>query len=732
MGLADSPHLGADRSALRARGGLRGRNFRSRRLPAHPWPRPHRAATALPQEVGTKATNTKEASAKEAKARQPKIRAFFDFETWNWEPPEGQEEIAVHALCCGFAIPQEATEEHPAQVARYFLHNQTRTPQEARRLTEKALGFMWKHDEVEEWWAHFAHQFDTLHLLAGAYRLGWTARASLTSAGPVGVDLKPDGEFRWLKIRDLYRVLDSSLAKIAKAFELGVSKEFVKEDYQADMRDLPLDRLKEGCLRDCTLGLAALAKVEGMLAASGGELRSTFSASALTVLKAHLRAEGTKLPRMRHSRPCIRTRQATGAYCRCYFQANAEAQAAYYGARVEVFEHGPQHPLLRLDIASSYPWSMTQEMPIQWQGHVSGKLARRAFEAKVHGAYEATVRVPRSYLPPLPFRLPAQGGLYFPTGTWRAWFALPELLYAQTLGVDVDVRQAHTYSSGFPFRSYVEEWFDLKRNSTGARREFAKKMLNGSYGKFAEKPDRERLWFVPNPLEAIHLADSEPGLRALDPELDPRILAQSYERYAAHAHYAIGAYVTAHSRIRLHRFALMARGLAYSDTDSLDCEAFEGETGEELGQLKLELSGFHGRYYGPKLYSLHNPDGSYVLDAEGCPKVACKGFLKGSGEAFEAILASAATFQALLASGVPKSLAKEGARGAGQSMVRTRLLRTQLNPKEDHNEVLRRRAYKSWTGLSKKRKPFPDGSTRPWTVQELLSGKHLSARSPLL
>lgn len=592
---------------------------------------------------------------------------------------------------------------------------------------------MWSHPEVDEWWAHFAHAFDTLHLAAAAYRLNWRVRGSIAGQGPIAIEMSPPDETRWVSIRDFFRIMVSTLGEIADNLHLPSQKLFTKADYDGDMRDMPLERLREGNLTDCRLILEAMDVLNPLLTQFDGHLKATFSATALTVVKSHLKATKVKLPSMAHTRGCKR-KQKAGEACACYWSANVTAEKGYYGARVEVFHHARAAPQTEYDFSSMYPWAQSQELPMHWTGNVTGRAARAAFASGVFGVYEAEVRVPKAmWLPPLPYRLEG-GGLYFPTGSWRAHFPACELQYVQSLGCEVTVQAGVTYSSGKPFEGYIAKLYEYKRTATGAFRELVKRLLVGSYGKFAEKPDREGLLFIPNLLEAMHYQWSEPGIRPLNADVDPRILGQSYQRYAKHAHYAIGAYITGLARVRLHQFALLAEGLSYVDTDSLHCLHWEGETGNALGQLKVELRDFLGRYYAPKLYALYNPadPATILLDEKGRARVACKGFLKGTQEDFESVLESARTFHALIEAGASQGLAKDAARGMGQSLVRTRLFKSQWAPGADHTEVLRLRQAKSWSGLSRKRRPDMEGGTTPWAVGDLVAGRHLSARCPIL
>jgi hypothetical protein len=640
----------------------------------------------------------------------PTRRAFFDFETFGWTPDPDQKQIEVQALCVGFKLPggQER-----------FIHD--RSQKRGKELAEQALMWMFKQD-VDEWWAHYAGNFDALQLVAAARRMHWRIEMATTGGIVLGVSMKPSADTHHsVEIRDLYRVLSMKLARIAEDFELPSRKVFQAYDYQGDMRTLPVDKLRLGCLVDCRIGMEALEKVETLLGTFGGKLKMTFSASALTVVQSHLKEKGVRLPSHRSENPT-------------YVLANIAARAGYYGARVEVFNHTPKNPLREWDVNSSYPWSMTQTMPTKWKATVERKLAREAYEAGVEGIYTARINVPRMWLPPLPYR-PHNGGLYFPIGRWEASFPRPELAYAESLGCTVEIQSAILYESANIFADYVAHLFELKRTSKGAVRELAKFLLNGSYGKFAEKPERERIIIETSEIAALHYALENEGVRILDEDLDPCILTQESIRYARHVHYGIGSYITAHSRILWHRFALQMKNLAYGDTDSFHAESWKGEASDALGGLKLELADFRGKFYAPKLYSLHELDGQYLVTDKGNPKkekvhVACKGFPKGSIDDFEAIIESARTQERALKEGETKKRAKELAQKAGVHLVKTRLMRTQV--RADDAQVVRIRQSKSWSGLSKKRKPFEDGSTEPWSVSELNRGRHLKARCPAL
>jgi hypothetical protein len=297
----------------------------------------------------------------------------------------------------------------------------------------------------------------------------------------------------------------------------------------------------------------------------------------------------------------------------------------------------------------------------------------------------------------------------------------------------VRAHEAVCYETAEPFSSYINSLYEIKKTaSDGALRLFVKLLLNGSYGKFAEKPERESLLFVPDSDLAQHMLANDDDIRAADPEIDPRILLKESIKYAKHAHYAVGSYITAYSRILLHKRMLECDGLAYSDTDSLHCKHWHGIPGNDLGQLKLELRDYYGKFYCAKVYSLHDSLGNYLKDDNGKIRVACKGFPKGSVKDFESIIASAKNFHEMIFSGATKKKAKESSKQFGLESTRTRLLRSQLSVGASMEKVIRLKQFKTWSGLSKKRYPLDDGSTRPWSVAELDEGKHLTAVCPLL
>ena len=639
-------------------------------------------------------------------------RAIYDFETYDWNPPEGEQQQEIHALCCGILLPNEE---------EIFIHDSSQKEPEA--LVDEVLTTMKRLIEegrCTEFWAHNGARFDMLFLMEAAVERGWQVEAALAGVGVMGGTLFPDGsEGIRIPLCDSTKVLQSTLKDIAKNFGTAHQKSF--EDYSIDMRTLPLAELKAGCLNDCHVLKEALDTVEGLFQEHGGRLRKTFSSSILTVMQRSLRDQGIKLPKHKSDTP--------------YGNANAEIMKYFMGARVEVLHHMPHVLQKKYDVASSYPWSMTQRLPIKYEGEVLNEAARKAFEdPEQEGIFFATVDVPKMWLPPLPYRLEG-GGIFFPVGRWHSAFPAAELRYARLLGVQVHVKRAFLFGAGFPLRKFVTDFYPIKQHGKGAKRQFGKLCLNGGFGKWGEKPLRERLIVARDEVEAMDISEELEGIRFIDEDSDRRYMAREYVRWAPHAHFALASYITAYSRILIHERMVEAKGLSYVDTDGIHCEDWQGEVGEELGQFKLELENFRCINAAPKIYAYFDPVTGVVLsDKEGKLYVACKGFPKADGNVWKQIVESAGTRYLAELNGVSKADAAAMAAADGVEHVAPRLLRSMLRTLlEGRSEgVVRERRVKTWSGRSMKRRPFPDGTTEPWHVRDLKAGRHLKAISPVV
>jgi len=510
-------------------------------------------------------------------------------------------------------------------------------------------------------WAHNGGKFDWLIVIRYAQHLCYPMRASVKAGRVVFAEIQfPDFK---VKLYDSYAVAQNSLKKCAESFNLKSAKLLNDDDYSIDASKWTKQRRLDGALADVRVLKELVETLRAQFESWGGELKATFSSSALSVLKEHV----GHLPLIPET-------------------VNVFAREAYFGGRVEVFEHEPSFLLAEWDINSSYPYAMTKSLP--WKPSPNGK----------HAIIEATVEVPQGvYLPVLPFR-PETEGVYFPVGKWRGHFTEVELNYAVKIGAAkvLSTFKVQRFSEApKELANYIHKLYASKATATGAFREFCKLSLNGSYGKFGQSPEVEDLYHFKDEDEADEkVLSGAPGEWS---PLHPFELWYSRKRiqWPKHTNFALAAYVTAYARIHLHKLMLRAKSLCYVDTDSIHAEKSSVyETGAEIGGLKLEVAEMSAKYYAPKIYELH-PTGKES-------HFACKGFPVNEED-----------FRVMLS-------------GEGVTTERMQLLKSQIRT----NTGLRRHGtdlpavVKKWKGVSPKRKLLKGGGTRPWKVVELQTELH--------
>jgi hypothetical protein len=180
--------------------------------------------------------------------------------------------------------------------------------------------------------------------------------------------------------------------------------------------------------------------------------------------------------------------------------------------------------------------------------------------------------------------------------------------------------------------------------------------------------------------------------------------------------------------MKLHAAMNSSKGLAYVDSDSIHAQymgpPYSGYIhdflrptfGNALGEWKIELEDYSGRFYAPKIYHLSTgkieysglleDDEEFIEEDETVKHYyAAKGF-PVNAEAFAKLIASEKV-----------------------EVERMRLLKSQA--RSGGRDVQRVKDSKQWHGLSTKRRAFEHGETEPWHVSELLANKHQSMLSPL-
>jgi DNA polymerase type B, organellar and viral len=302
----------------------------------------------------------------------------------------------------------------------------------------------------------------------------------------------------------------------------------------------------------------------------------------------------------------------------------------YYGGSTDVYKaYGKS--LYYYDVNSLYPYAMLNPMPYNLI-----KYHTNMFNIKLEnffGFIEVEVICPSNMLRPvLPFKF--EGKTIYPTGTWKGVYFSEELKAVESLGYSFKLIRGFEFSKVNIFDSYVDYFFNLKRNSSGAEKAIAKLHLNGLYGYFGRKQDLIETINVSNSSLTKYLAtrivkeilkiNDNYSTLLLSDNINHKVLRnlnmicesniQSTNKIVM-SNVAIAAAVTAYARIHMIYYKLLP-GTVYTDTDSIFTTDIlpDNLIGTSLGQMKDELSGLfikEGYFLGLKKY------GYWYLDKEG-------------------------------------------------------------------------------------------------------------------
>lgn len=298
-------------------------------------------------------------------------------------------------------------------------------------------------------------------------------------------------------------------------------------------------------------------------------------------------------------------------------QIEAFVRRAYYGGRTEVFK-----PVLidgyHYDVNSLYPYVMKQNrFPVGYYDHLYGEDAKNNFRfwrrrRRGAGIAEATVKVPHDMnIPPLPTRVEfgrLSNKLLFPVGTLEGVWTYEELVKAEELGCEVEVKEVvYWYKTAAIFEDFVSYWEEVKTNSEGAKRTFSKLVQNSLYGKFGMRRERESLAAYEKHIDLD--LKGEPYDIYYHEELNMKFLQHVTYSKAKYIQPHIAVFVTSYARLLLLDGLLQqekAGGVAYCDTDSIAGHAempAEYIDDKAYGKWKLEGVIHEGIFLQPKLYA---------------------------------------------------------------------------------------------------------------------------------
>jgi hypothetical protein len=378
-------------------------------------------------------------------------------------------------------------------------------------------------------------------------------------------------------------------------------------------------------------------------------------------------------------------------------QLNGISQEAYFASRVEVWSRNASDFLI-YDVNSSFPFAMTFPLP----GNLIGYQLDLPDDDRDECIYlaDVTVEVPDMHLPPLPYR--KDNRVFFPVGRWRGWFTSTDIRLAIREGCRIHkVHQVYVFEPFEDFAAYARQIYELRAEATSDfRRLVLKYLLNSLYGKCSESTHKQEMLINPDEIDRDTMQMLQPGVWLVEKEAQ-----------IAHRHVIVAAVITAIARRTLYDYAkeCLRQDLPayYCDTDSLATKADLPRDDKTLGALKLEKKMDWAEFVAPKIYRGEG----FELRRDGTWKekrlMKAKGFSLGSGQEAWAKLDRIIS----------------GDRIGVQRMTRIRELYRTMVGGQYTTAPFEMLVIKALTfEMLSKRCHYPDGETRPWSVEELRSG----------
>lgn len=456
--------------------------------------------------------------------------------------------------------------------------------------------------------AHAGGHYDHRFLMAEAKERGWDFDTAISGGTIVILTIK-NGK-RAIRFGDSYRLMPDSLKKIGKTVgleKLEVNPSQIHLISAADTLDY--------CFRDCEVVMRGLQLMRQRLQSVGADFAFTLASIASRYNRRNPGIRWEEFVEKQHGKMVLKSHFQLWDKC-CY--------DAYHGGRCEMFRKGTfKGPIYWYDIVSSYPTSMREELPLYWDGFYT-KPERWSIESFLGfpGITQCVVEVPKAFLTVLPKKDP-NGRLNFPTGTLYGRWTNIELLEAIKHGAKITHINGQWRFKGAPFlRKFVDTFYNLRQQAKDNKDEFGsytyKILLNSAYGKFVETIDRKS-YITKGEIPA---AERKGGKVQTTPTQG--VFTVTSKEIGPVRHSAVGAYITAYSRLRLFRKAMemhkKGANIYYTDTDSLMLDMPIEDTGDRLGdwehvdtlsELELVL---------PKVYRAVSPTKT-VYKCKGCPIV---------------------------------------------------------------------------------------------------------------
>jgi hypothetical protein len=320
------------------------------------------------------------------------------------------------------------------------------------------------------------------------------------------------------------------------------------------------------------------------------------------------------------------------------------ARKADKGGRLAVIRPRMKGPGALHDICNAYPGQLAKaHLPVGNVREIGERPAQNALRNMVPGMYTLTVKVPEdTFLPPLPWS--RGGALTFPTGTFGGTWTLPEI--GAALDRNVEILKIHgglIWEATAPiFAPLIERWYEIRRK-VGRKTPLGQwigRLAKALTGKFAERPERERVTFHPEAIKVCtgtgHCSGGCSGRCGAYKQLDlfGHVWGIPYQRLSDCAYPQWSAYLRAMTRVQwLSQAERMGKGLCFGNTDSLwhDSRDTPEPLGDGLGQWEFQHSVYDLEVRSPTIYAFRRT-AKGPLEIRGIPGITEEDWRRGGGK----------------------------------------------------------------------------------------------------
>ena len=467
-------------------------------------------------------------------------------------------------------------------------------------------------------YAHNGGKYDNRPLLYEAFKRNLKIKNIFVIQGGVIFKIKING--RTYDFRDSYYLLPGRLKDLCEAFEISQCKKDFDIKEWIDGGCEITNELKEYLKYDCISLYELLEKF--YLEFDVNDIKLTIASTSFNIL---LKDE--------------KKRKALANYITK--EDEIEIRKTYKGGRCEVYIREGQN-LLKYDVNSIYSFVMREFL------YPTGSMIKFINKEEIDiyinilgwlGVVKVNIKAPYLYIPYLVKRDTKLNKLIAPIGIWTDYITTFEYQEAIKRGYEIDIIEAYLYSKKENyFIDYVDYYYNIKKNSTGAKKEIAKLMLNSVYGKFGQKRSYDKFYTLEEIIKKkLNLNDFYP--------LDLYMYMKEEEfYYDRRINPIIAVFVTAYGRHVLYKGIenIIKKGgnVYYVDTDSIITNIELDEelvSNTELGKWKLECE--IKEYIGiePKTYICDNEKRAKGIPKEQQEKLSFKDYkemLNGKSKSF--------------------------------------------------------------------------------------------------